>query len=708
MAGWKSLQDMVVLSKPLPRLEAPDKVAGRAKYTQDMHPKGMLYGGLLVSPHPAARVLNIDASKVRRLPGVKAVLTDVHPTGTVRYAGEEIAAVAATSPEILEDALELFEVEYEVLPFVADIESAMQENAPRVFANRSNIRDARVRSEGDVDAGFANADAMVESEFRTQVQTHSTLETHGSMVYWDGDELVIYDSTQAVHGVREGIAKFLDMPVNKVRVICKHMGAGFGSKLQPGRYTAIAARLAKEADAPVKLMVTRKQDFLGYGNRPNSISKVKLAATKDGKLTAFYAKTYGTAGIGTNAGIRLPFIYDIPNWKHEHYDVFTNAGPARAFRAPGCPQASFVMEQLMDELAEKLNMDPLEFRLKNDSNPTRQKEWRLGAEKFGWKRRNSIPGADSGRYKRGMGLAASIWWPGGRGTKATMTIYPDGTLDIKCGTQDIGTGTRTYMAMVAAEELGIPMKRIRPMLGDSNFPKSGASGGSTTTPSVGPAIKNTAERAKSRLMELASRLWGVPVAELVWNGGGVQMKNNASKKLDWQELCQLLGTDPLEVHGEWVEGLSSRGVAGCQFAEVTVDTWTGRIQVNKILAVADCGLILNRLTTESQVNGAILQGISYALLEERHMDPSTGTMVNANYGDYKILGAKETPEIEVIFYDEPERGVIGIGEPPTIPTNAAIANAVYNATGVRMRELPMTPDRVLTALASRELAGKED
>ncbi|MDQ7011005.1 MAG: xanthine dehydrogenase family protein molybdopterin-binding subunit [Mariprofundaceae bacterium] len=708
MAGWKSLKDMTVLSKPLPRLDGPDKVAGQAKYTHDMHPKGLLYAGLLVSPHPAARVVKIDASKVRRLPGVKAVLTDVHPTGTVRYAGEEIAAVAATSPEVLEDALELFEVEYETLPFVADIDSAMQENAPRVFANRPNIRDPRVRGEGDVDAGFARADAVVESEYRTQVQTHSTLETHGSMVYWEGDELVIYDSTQAVHGVREGVAKFLDMPVNKVRVVCKHMGAGFGSKLQPGRYTAIAARLAKETGAPVKLMLTRKQDFLGGGNRPNSISHVKLAATKDGKLTAFYAKTYGTAGIGTNAGIRLPFIYTIPNWKHEHYDVFTNAGPARAFRAPGCPQASFVMEQLMDELAEKLNMDPLEFRLKNDSNATRQKEWRLGAKKFGWQRRHKKPGADTGRYKRGMGLAASIWWPGGRGTKATMTIYPDGTLDVKCGTQDIGTGTRTYMAMVAAEELGIPMKRIRPMLGDSNFPKSGASGGSTTTPSVGPAIKNTSERAKTKLMDLAAQFLGVPATDLAWDSGTVYMKTNPVKKLTWDELCQLLGTETLEVHGQWVEGLSSRGVAGCQFAEVTVDTWTGQIQVNKIVAVADCGLILNRLTTESQVNGAILQGISYALLEERHMDPETGTMVNANYGDYKILGAKETPAIEVIFYDEPERGVIGIGEPPTIPTNAAIANAVYNATGVRMYELPMTPDRVLTALEAHQFAGKED
>ncbi len=708
MAGWKPLDKMSILSTHYSRLDGPDKVAGRAKYAHDIKLKGMLYGAILSSPHPAAKILRIDDSRVRKLPGVKAVLTDIHPTGTVRYAGEEIAAVAATRPEILEDALELFQVDYEILPFVADMEAAMKEGAPRVFNDRPNVREPRIREGGDLEAGFAQADVIVESEFRTQVQTHSCLEVHGSVVAWDGDELIIYDTTQAVHGVREGIASHLDIPVNKVRVICHHMGAGFGSKLQPGRYTAIAARLARAANAPVKLMLTRKQDFTNGGNRPNSLSKIKVGATRDGKLVAFSATTYGSAGIGTNAGVRLPIVYDVPNWRLEHHDVFTNAGAARAFRAPGCPQASFAMEQVMDELAEKLNMDPLEFRLKNDSNQTRQKEWRLGAEKFGWSRRNKKPGAQSGRYKQGMGLAASIWWPGGRATKATMIIYPDGTVDIKCGTQDIGTGTRTYVASVAAEELEIPMKYIRPLIGDSDYPRSGASGGSTTSPSVAPAIKNTAEQAKARLLEVAAQHLGVSAAELKWQGGTVRAADQNGKSLNWRELCSLLGTDPLEVHGQWVKGLSSRGVAGCQFAEVTVDTWTGKIQVNRILAVADCGLILNRLTTESQINGGIIQGISYALYEERFMDPVTGTMINTNFSDYKIAGTLETPKIDIILYDEPERGVIGIGEPPTIPTNAAIANAVYNAIGVRMRELPMTPDRVLMALETQQIAGKED
>ncbi len=704
MAKWKSLDQMSILSRHYPRLDAPEKVTGQAKYVYDQAPKGMLFGVILSSPHPAAKIVKIDDSKIRQLPGVKAVLTDVHPTGTIRYVGEEIAAVAATTYEIAEDALDLFQVEYEVLPFAADLNTAMKDGAPRVFSDRSNFRDPRVRGEGDIEAGFTEADEIIESEFRTQVQTHSCLEPHGSMAMWEGDELIVWDSTQAVHGVREGLAKFLEMPVNKVRVICEHMGGGFGSKLQAGRYSAIAARLAKQANAPVKLMLTRKQDFMTAGNRPNSIAKIKIGAKKDGRVTAFSAVSHGTAGIGTNASTRLPIVYDIPNWKHEHYDVFTNAGPARAFRAPGCPQGCFAMEQVMDEMAEKIGMNPLEFRLKNDTNQTRQKEWKIGADKIGWNRRNTKPGSDSGPVKRGLGMGGSIWWPGGRGTQASMRIYPDGGVEVRCGTQDIGTGTRTIVAAIAAEELGLQIHQIKPMVGDSNYPRSGGSGGSTTAPSVAPAIKNTAEKAKTKLGELAAQHFEVEPAQIKWQNDSLSVVGMQNKKLKWKELCSLLETESLEVNGEWVEGLSSAGVAGCQFAEVTVDTETGRINVEKVVAVADCGLILNRLTTQSQVNGAVIQGISYALYENRLMDPITGGQLNADFENYKIVGSMEVPEIEVILYDEPERGVIGIGEPPTIPTAAAIANAFYNATGVRLRELPMTPDKVLIALA----AGKED
>lgn len=701
MANWKSLDEMSILSTKYPRIEGAEKVTGRAKYSYDQAPAGMLYAAILGSPHPAAKIIRIDDSKVKNLPGVKAVLTDIHPTGTLRYVGDEVAAVAAISPEILEDALELFEVEYEVMPFAADIETAMKPGAPKVFADRENIRDANIEGEGDIDAGFAQAEAIVEATYKTQVQVHTPLESHGSTVMWENDTLIIWDSTQAVHGVREGIAKTLDIPLSKVRVICQHMGGGFGAKLQAGSYTAIAARLSKAAGAPVKLMLNRKNEFLSVGNRPNSIQKLKLGATKEGKLTAFSAVTHGTGGISANAGVRLPIVYEIPNYRHEHYDVFTNAGAARAFRAPGCPQGVFSMDQIMDELAEKLGMDSLEFRIQNDPSETRRKEWRIGAEKIGWAKRNKVPGSDPGPLKRGIGMGASIWWPGGRGTKAAMTVFPDGIVEVRCGTQDLGTGTRTYVAAIVSEELGIGLDQIRALIGDSEYPRSGGSGGSTTAPSVAPAIKNTTEKAKMELTDLAARHFGVNATDIEWHQSTVQVKNNPTKTLAWKELCSLLDLDLLEVQGEWVEGLSSAGVSGCQFVEVAVDTLTGRVEVKKVVAVADCGLVLNRLTTESQINGGIIQGISYALYEDRLMDPETGSMVNPEFENYKILGTMETPEIEIVIFDEPERGVIGIGEPPTIPTSGAIANAVYNAIGVRMRELPITPDKVLKALAKQ-------
>lgn len=698
MANWKPLEQMTYLGKRYPRLDGPAKVTGAAKYTYDVNLPGLLYGALLSSPHPAAVIKNIDASAAQALPGVKAVLTDIHATGTVRYVGEEVAAVAAVSPEIARDALELIKVDYEVLKFAADIDTAMQPEAPRVFFEQANIRDPRKGGKGDIDAGFKQAAVIVESDYRTQVQTHNSLEVHGCVAKWEGENLIVWDSTQGVHPIREGIAKFLDLPQSNVRVICEYMGGGFGSKLQSSRYNGIAARLAKAANAPVKLMLTRQQDSMTAGNRPNLIAHVKMGATRDGKIVAFYSKTYGTAGIGSNAGSALPIAYDIPNTQTEHYDVYTNAGPARAFRAPGCPQASFVMEQVMDEMAEKLNMNPLDFRLLNDTNETRKKEWKLGAEKFGWAKRAPKPNADPGPLKRGMGLGAAIWWPGGRGTKSQLTILPDGGIEIRCGTQDLGTATRTIVAAVVAEELGVPIESVKVLIGDTNYPYSGASGGSTTAPSVAPAIKNATEKGKDKLLDLAAANLGVVKTDLVMANGKVSAKSGPAKSLNWKQLCALLGTAPLEVQGEWVEGLSSAGVAGCQFAEVEVDTETGLVKVLRVLAVQDCGLVLNRLTAESQVNGAVIQGLSYALLEDRAIDPVTGIPLNATFENYKVLGALEMPKIDVIIYDEPARGVIGIGEPPTVPTAATIANAVYHAIGKRVREIPMTPDRVLAAL----------
>jgi len=698
MPPWKPRDEMTILGTRYPRLDGAAKVSGAARYTYDQFPKGCLHGAILSCPHAAAKILAIDASAAEKLPGVKAVLTDIHPTGTVRHAGEGVAAVAAVSPDVARDALERIRVRYEVLPHSVTLDDAMREGSPRVFEDRENVQNPRESGEGDVEAGFGEADAVVEEEYRTQVQTHSTLEVHGSVALWDGDTLTLWDSTQAVHGVRRGVARQLGLDENKVRVICQHMGAGFGSKLQPGSYSVVAAKLARAAAAPVKLMLTRAQDSTTCGNRPDSLQRVKIAGKKDGQLTALAVESFGTGGIAGGASPAHPYVYEVPNWKHVHRDVFTNAGAARPFRAPGRPQGCFAMESALDELAAKLGIDPLEMRLRNDPSAARQEEWKIGAARAGWPNRRKTAGSDPGPRKRGLGLAASHWAVPGSGTQAQITVTPDGGIEVRCGTQDIGTGTRTIIAGIAAEEFGLRVADIRPLIGDSDYPYSGASGGSMTAPSVSPAIKNTAEKAKARLAELAAGRLGVAADAIRFEGGRVLAASDPSKSLAWREACALLGDDPATFHGEWVSGLSGVGVAGCQFADVEVDTETGKIQVMGIVAVADCGLVLDRLTTESQVIGAVLQGISFALYEERLMDPATGLQVNTNYENYRILGALETPAIDVVLYDEAERGVLGIGEPPTIPTSAAIANAVFHATGVRIRSIPMTPDRVLAAL----------
>jgi xanthine dehydrogenase YagR molybdenum-binding subunit len=695
MCAWKPYDEMTVVGQRQPRIDGADKVSGRARYTYDQRPPGLLYGALVTSPHAAAKVLSVDASKARALPGVRAVLTDVHPTGTVRFAGEYVAAVAAVSKQVALDAVALIDVEWDTRAHAVTLQDAAEEGAPRVFADRDNVS-VNDRGEGDVAAGFAAADTIVEAEYLTQVQTHSPLETHGSVAAWDGDELTVWDSTQAVHGVREGIAKALDMPANKVRVICQHMGGGFGAKLGPGAYSVIAANLARAAGAPVQVMLSRKDEHLSVGNRPDSRQRMKLGASADGSFRALECVTWGSGGIGGRGGVPQPYVYSFPAWSQRHHDVATNTGGARAFRAPGRPQACFAMEQIIDEAAWALGLDPLDVRLRNDPNPTRQDQWRIAAERIGWDRwKGRAPGEGAGPVKRGVGMGAAIWFTGGRGTKAQMDILSDGTVEVRCGTQDIGTGTRTLVAAVAAEELGLPIDAIRVHIGDSDYPFSGGSGGSTTAPSVAPAIHVTAQKARAELATLVAAQVGRESGDIEFRDGRIGADGQS---FTWKEACTLIGANSISVQGEWREGLSGSGVAGCQFAEVEVDTETGRIDVKKVVAVQDCGLIVDRLTTESQVNGAVIQGVSYALLEERIMDADEGLMVNADFENYKILGALETPEIDVVLYDQPERGVIGIGEPPTIPTSAAVANAVYHATGVRLRELPMTPDRVLRAL----------
>jgi xanthine dehydrogenase YagR molybdenum-binding subunit len=675
------------LGKASPRLEGPAKVTGRARYTSDIMPAGVLYGAILRSKWPSARVHSIDLAKAKAAPGVKAAILVKAGEVDVSYYGQELAAVAAVSRQAALDALELIVVKATSRPFVVNELDAIKPDAPSVAAGQPNLGYGKSSESGDVDAAFAASAAVIEGSYETQVEFHHPLESHGHVVVWEGDEMTAWSSTQAVYGVRTGFANALGVPQNKVRVICEHMGGGFGSKFNPNIEGVLCARLAQAAGAPVKLMLTRAEEALAVGNRPSSFQKIKLGADSQGKLTAFQLESFGTPGFSsgiTSAGgsgrasFPAPYIYKPAATRVKQGSVAVNAGQSCAMRAPGHPVASAGIEAALDDLAAKLGMDPVEIRLKNDPFEIRRNEYVLGAGKFGWKQKYHKPGDTPGPFKRGVGCAGAAWMNGNRPSQVELQANPDGTVEVRIGTQDLGTGSRTVVQVVAAELLGLERDAIHVQVGDTSFPFSGASGGSVTTVSITPAVYDGCENL---------------IAELKKASGLADPRGEKFK-----EACGKLRNMPLRVIGRWREGLSTGGAGGVQFAEVEVDTETGFVKLLKILAVQDCGLVVNKLTCESQINGGVIMGIGYALYEQRIMDRATGVVLNPNFETYKLPGAADIPEIEIVLLDMPERGVIGVGEPCTIPTASAIANAVANAIGVRVSSLPITPDKVLAAL----------
>ena len=707
MASWGEAHESRLIGKRIPRLSGADKVTGKAKYTYDINRPGMLYGRILRAPIAHAVITAIDLSQAEALPGVKAAIPLIEPGKRLRYEGQEIAAVAAITDDVAKDAVRLIQFEFDELPFVVDVEEAMGEDAPQIRDDwLRNQSPPKIDERGNLEAGFAEAVVEVEAAYSAPVQTHVCLEPHGHVAEWNGDNLTVWASTQAVFGNRRDFAQHFKIPEENVRIITEHMGGGFGSKFSPGVEGHAAAELARKAAAPVKLMLTRKDEHLVAGNRPSMTQRVRAGATKDGRLIAYDLRGYGTGGISGGAGFTGPYVYEVPNVRTEKFAVAINAGNERAMRAPGHPQGEFAMDSLMDELAEKLDMDPLEFRRINDTGETgkiRQAEYTLGAQEIGWHRRNSVPGAGSGVKKRGIGMGSGLWGGGGHaGTQARVTIHADGTVQAVTGTQDLGTGIRTVIAIIVAEELGLQPQDISVKIGDSQpgLP-SGGSGGSTTTPSVAPVVKTAATAAKQKLFERIAPLLETQPEDLRAEDGVVYAASDRTKSLSWSAAAGHFGMETISGNGAWHEGLSENGAAGTQFAEVEVDTETGEVKVIRIVAVQDCGLVMNRLTCESQINGGVLMGLGYALLENRIMDPQTGYMINPNLEDYKVVGAMEVPDIKSIAFDT-DRKVTGVGEPATIPTAGAIANAVYNAIGVRIRDLPISPEKILNALAEKE------
>jgi xanthine dehydrogenase YagR molybdenum-binding subunit len=688
-----------LLSTKVSRIDGPVKATGKAKYAFDIKRPGMLFAKILRSPHAHARIVSLDIAAAEKAPGVKAAIAWRKATEKVVYQGDEVAAVAAVTEDQAADALRLIKVQYEPLPHLSNVEQSLQPEAPVAFEG-GNVKVGAAEENGDIAAGFKAAAHVVENTYNTQVITHVCLETHGCVVEWSGDQLTAWVSTQAVHGTREGFAKALNIPMNNVRVITEYMGGGFGSKFGPDVQGVIAANLSKQAGAPIHMLLDRKEEHLATGNRPSAYAKVKAGVAADGMLTAFDAETWGTGGAGAGSGFPLPYIYTFPNRRRVHKDVYINAGQQRAMRAPGHPQGCFITEVLMDELADRVRMDPIEFRIKNLPPEAPNAMWRsyypIAAEMIGWSKRHPTGDPATGPIKRGLGVAANRWGGAGRGTKAHAEINPDGTVVIKCGTQDIGVGTKTIIMMIAAETLAIPMDLVTAQIGDSNYPFSGGSGGSTTAASVSPAIRVTTGKARDALFaRIAPQLGAAPEALSVADGKVVA---RGGKTVSWKDACKMLGTEPISIDGEWEAGLSASGTTGVQAAEVEVDIETGVTKVKRIVCVQDMGLVVDMKTATTQVYGGIISCVNYALFEDRILDRNTAQMVNPDMEWYRIAGMSDIPKIDVRIMNQPERGVIGIGEPPAVSTAAAITNAVRNATGVTIRSLPLTPDKVLAAL----------
>ena len=733
--------ELTYIGKPTERYDGPAKAMGKGKYTADINLPGMLYARLVDATIPHGRIVSIDTSAAEKLPGVRAVHVIEHVYGVaelrdpkletpsrypmVRYAGQPIAGVAAISQQIANDAAALVKVQYDTMPFVVDRSDARSNDAPMVFPGpadaagsagggggpkgvpqKGNVHGPQQKKIGDADKGFSEADVIVEGEYFTQVQTHSALETHGFVVDWKPDEVTVYASTQGTSSVRNEFADVFKLPKSKVRVITEFMGGGFGAKFGAGNEGVVAANLSRKANAPVKLMLDRRQEHI-VCNRPDSHQKLKIGAKQDGTLTAIALTSYGTAGVGTGAGTAGPAtnMYKCPNLLTEEYDVFINAGPGAAFRAPGHPQGCFAFEQTIDDLAAKLNIDPLALREKIDENPARKVERQLILERTNWRNRKPA-GSDAGPVKRGMGIAQSVWYRFvNMNSSCEVRVSRDGSVELMSAVQDLGTGTKTMLAVIVAEEFGIPPASVGIRIGDTRFPIGPDSGGSVTAGSITPAARNAAYQAKQKLFAAVAPQLGTTPDNLALQNGRVVFKNDASRSFSLKQVTAKLPTDQISAQATRVAEYAKERITygGVDYVELAVDTEAGRVHVEKVFAAHDCGRPINPMGVISQINGGILQGISYALFEQRIMDRNAGYMLNANLENYKILGARETPEIEVVLVEnyiaQSSTDAAGIGESAGIITlAAAIGNAFYNATGVRMRRIPMTPANVLSAL----------
>jgi xanthine dehydrogenase YagR molybdenum-binding subunit len=703
-----------IVGQPHTRVDGLERARGEAIYTADLQLNGMLHTAVLRSPHPRAKVRRIDLAPALALPGVHAAIGPADIPQLVddcTYEGHAIAAVCADSLTQARAAVDAIDVELEVLEPLLDPDEAVRRGS---FVDE----EPRVRARGDYERGLAEADVVVEAEFRTQVVLHNSMETHQSVVQWVGDSVEVHISTQYIWGIRSVVARELELAPDKVRVICHYMGGGFGSKNSPDDFTFIAAELAKRTGRPVKCALTRREENTAAGNRNATIQRLTIGARSDGTLTALageFVNAVGWSGWSSGTEGPMQMLYACPNVKTTTYGAKLNLPPMKAFRAPGFVEGTFGLEALLDELASKLDLDPLELRRRNhadhdlaDDRPYSGKnlmECYRRAEPH-WSRRHEVRARSTDTVKRGVGMASQIWYGGGGPPSyAWIRVGSDGRATVVTAMQDIGTGTKTAMAQIAAEELGIPFEHVTVAVGDSaRGPFASISAGSSTTPSMGPAVRAAAADAKQQILEIAAQRYDLEERVLDIRGGQV-VSSDGSLSVPVGDLLGLLET--AQILGQGGRGPNPTGMQvltfGVQVAEVAVDVETGEVWVDRIAAVHDVGRVINPLGASSQIEGGIIQGIGHTLSEERLVDPRTGRILTTTLDSYKLPTIADVPEIVSELIDEPDThltnlGSKGLGEPPIIPTAAAIANAIRDATGANVRSLPISREEMLRAL----------
>lgn len=740
---WGAEAPLQVVGKGTPRVDGRERVTGAAEFTCDVQLPGMLFAAGLRSPHPHAQVTQVDTAAAEALPGVRAIFHHFNasdlksPAGNrlvfdqeLLYQGDLVALAVAETEEQARDALARIRADYEPLPFVVDAEAALRQGAPKVstlYQHNTISEDfPQTYSRGDTTTGLAEADVVVEKRLSTPTALHNSLETHGGVAYWDGRTLTLWSSTQDIYGARQAVAATLGLLQNQVRVIKQYMGGGFGSKFGAHSSGLLAAYAALKLNRPVRYMLTREEENLCAGNRPETIQTYRIGAKKDGTLLAIEQHTVGNVGATGNwfspVAMATKELYQCPNVRTVDEAGRTNLGTQSSFRAPGVVEGTAGLEVALDVLAAKLSMDPLELRRRNFAprhqamdRPYARKllleAYQLGAESIGWENRDAeerrYPAGRAGYLRRGVGMASQLWGgDGGPPAQAIAKLLPDGTAVIITGTQDIGTGTRTVLAQIAAEELGLPLSQVRVELGDTEYGVySPPSGGSMTLSSVGPAVRMAAAEARKELMEVIAHLSEAPIDALAIHEGRVMARETGKDMGTVGSYLEVLGGHEITARG--MRGPNAENMTvrtfGVQFAEVEVDIATGSVRVVRIVAVHDCGRIVNPLTFSSQIEGGIIQGMGLALMEQRITDPTLGVVLNANLENYKVPTIRDTPKIEIIMLDEPNVhantiGSLGAGEPPIIPTPGAIANAVAHAISRPVEALPLTPGHVLELL----------